>query len=364
MNTHSFDDRFIIPHMAQQLDFFGGIDLGVKLPENTYFDAPDIDLSIYDLFIVCLSGGKDSIAALLRLIDLGVDKNKIELWHHKIDEEDDPFMDWIFMESYVKKLAHHFDIPLYYSWLDGGFKGEMLKNNSFSKSHLVETPSGLIELERDKKRSRPGTRMRFPQQAADLRTRWCSSALKIDVSRRALNNQERLDGKTICFITGERREESPNRSKYNQFEPHPCDRRSGKKARQVDWWKNVLHYSESNIWALIEKYNIEPPVPYRLGWGRSSCMTCIFNSPKIWATIACYFPERAKIIAEYEKITDCTISRKQIDVISLGAGMEPFNIYDLEALKQAKESEYNLAITTNNWKLPPGAFSGENCGSS
>ncbi len=78
-------------------------------------------------------------------------------------------------------------------------------------------------------------------------TRWCSSALKIDVGRRALNDQERFDGKNICFITGERREESPNRSKYNQLEPHPCDRRSGKKARRVDWWKNVLHFTEERV---------------------------------------------------------------------------------------------------------------------
>lgn len=364
MNSgHQYDDKVVIPTLTQQLDIFAGTDLEINVPENTYFDAPEIDLSIYDLFIVCLSGGKDSIASYLRLLDLGVEKSKIELWHHKIDEENDPFMDWVFMEDYVVKFAQAFDTPIYFSWLDGGFRGEMMKNNSYSRPHFVETPEGLIKLERDLKRSKPGTRMKFPQQAASLQTRWCSSALKIDVGRRALNNQERFDGKNICFITGERREESPNRSKYNQLEPHPCDRRAGLKARRVDWWKNVIHFTEAQVWALIEKYKVTAPVPYRLGWGRSSCQTCIFNSPKIWSTIACYFPERAKMIAQYENMMNCTISRKQIDVLSLSNGVEPFDIQDMEALIQAKFKDYTLPMFTDNWKLPAGAFNTEGCGS-
>ena len=272
-------------------------------------------------------------------------------------------MDWVFMENYTKAFAQAFDTPLYFSWLEGGFLGEMLKENSYSKPHFVETPEGLIKLERDNNRSKPGTRLKFPQQAASLMTRWCSSALKIDVGRRALNNQERFDGKNICFITGERREESPNRSKYNQLEPHPCDRRSGKKARRVDWWKNVLHFTEEQVWALLEKYKVTPPVPYRLGWGRSSCMTCIFNSPKIWSTISTYYPERAQLIAGYEQKFDCTISRSKIDVVSLSNRIEPFDIQDMEALVQSKIESYYLPVFTDNWTVPPGAFNKEGCGS-
>jgi len=366
VKLHDFDDKVIVPAMAQQLEIFSNIDLNIKPvidAPGTYFEAKNIDLSIYDIFIVCLSGGKDSIAAYLRLLDMGVDRSKIELWHHKIDAEDDPFMDWVFMESYVQKFAEEFNTPLYFSWLEGGFKTEMLKKDSYSKPHFVETPDGLIKLERDIKRSKPGTRLKFPQQSGNLQVRWCSSALKIDVGRRALNNQTRFDGKNICFITGERREESPNRSKYNQLEPHPCDRRNGTKARRVDWWKNVLHFTENEVWELLEKYKITPPVPYRLGWGRSSCMTCVFNSPKIWSTINCYFPDRAKLIALYEKTNNCTISRKQIDVISLCTDIEPFDIQDMEALIQAKTTEYSLPILTDKWILPIGAFNTEGCGS-
>ena len=49
-----------------------------------------------------------------------------------------------------------------------------------------------------------GTRGIFPQTSPDLRVRWCSPALKIDVLAAAIRNQPRfLDGRTLV-ITGER----------------------------------------------------------------------------------------------------------------------------------------------------------------
>ncbi|MEG3012578.1 MAG: hypothetical protein RR845_25110, partial [Pseudomonas sp.] len=73
MNTaHKYDDQVIIPTIAGQLELLSGTDLNKELAEHVFHEAPDIDLSIYDIFIVCLSGGKDSIAAYLRLLEAGV----------------------------------------------------------------------------------------------------------------------------------------------------------------------------------------------------------------------------------------------------------------------------------------------------
>src|SRR5688572_28507003 len=67
---------------------------------------------------------------------------------------------------------------------------------------------------------KPGTRLKFPQVAADLRVRWCTAYVKIDVGDKALKNDERFkDGRTL-FVTGERAEESANRARYAIMERH------------------------------------------------------------------------------------------------------------------------------------------------
>jgi len=362
---YDFDDTTVIPALGQQLA------LGVESTSSptdglVYYSAPTVDLDAYERIIVCMSGGKDSIACLLRLIEMGVDLGKVELWHHDVDgREGSQLMDWPFMADYNRQLAAAFSVPLYFSWLEGGFEGEMLKEDSYSRPHHVETPEGLLTLERDTRRSKPGTRLRFPQLSASLQTRWCSSALKIDVGRRALNNQARFDGVGTLFITGERRQESANRARYNQLEPHSSDRRKGRKGRLVDAWRPVLHWSEEDVWAILERHGVVAPVPYRLGWSRSSCMTCIFNSPRIWATIARYFPERAQAIGEYEELFGTTIRRDRINVLDLGRQHQPLDIRDLAALEQATRADYTLPVLDKStpWALPEGAFGKEGCGS-
>nr|WP_286241275.1 phosphoadenosine phosphosulfate reductase family protein [Neptuniibacter halophilus] len=335
--------------------------------EDTFFSAPDIDISAYDRIVVCMSGGKDSVACLLHLIDLGVDMSKVELWHHDVDgREGSSLMDWPFMADYNRQLAAAFELPIYFSWLEGGFEGEMLKENSYSRPHHVETPEGIIVLERDTRRARPGTRMKFPQVGANLQTRWCSSALKIDVARRALNNQARFDGQKVLFITGERREESSNRAKYNQLEPHACDRRSGRKARHVDAWRPVLHWDEEQVWDALRRHGVIAPVPYRLGWGRSSCMKCIFNDATIWATLREHFPGSLDAIAAYEERFETTISRNRINILDVSKQARPLDIEDEEAFVQAMKHEYSLPIiqSSGDWVMPRGAFEKTGCGPS
>ena len=80
------------------------------------------DLSLYDRFIVAFSGGKDSLACLLMLLDMGVPRHAIELWHHSIDGNSEPFMDWPITASYCETVAKAIGVPLYFSWRIGGFR--------------------------------------------------------------------------------------------------------------------------------------------------------------------------------------------------------------------------------------------------
>ncbi|MEQ9971356.1 phosphohydrolase [Pectobacterium carotovorum] len=324
---HSYDDNKIIPGLRKQL-----VSSDTFAATKAYFSAPVIDLDSYDSIILCMSGGKDSIACLLHLIDLGVNLARVELWHHDVDgREGSTLMDWPFMSDYNIKLAQVFGVPLYFSWLEGGFEGEMLKDNGYSLPHHIQTPEGLLVLPRDTMRAKPGTRLKFPQLSDNLQTRWCSSALKIDVGRRALNNQSRFDGQRVLFITGERRVESTNRARYNQLEPHACDRRSGRKGRWVDAWRPVLDWSEERVWNTLQRYGVLAPVPYRLGWGRSSCMKCIFSNAVLWATLRHYFPGSIDDIMAYEEQFDTTINRKHIPVRELSVKAKPLDIDDSDA---------------------------------
>lgn len=361
---HLYDDKVIVPALRQQLELFAGSDYSAS-KSGVYYSAPEIDISNYDKAIVAISGGKDSIACLLHLIDLGFDLANIELWHHDVDgREGSSLMDWPFMADYNRKIADAFGLPLYFSWLKGGFEGEMTKRDAHSQPHMVETPDGLLELARDTTRSQPSTRMKFPQMAADLRVRWCSSALKIDVARRALNNQDRFDDARILFITGERREESANRARYNQLEPHFCDRRNGRKARHIDSWRPVLDWSEEQVWDTLRRHRVIAPVPYRLGWNRSSCMKCIFNSPEIWATLREHFPGSLDAIAAYEQQFGTTINRNRINIIDVSRKASPLRISDVVALEQALRHDYTLPVmdTANDWQLPAGAYRRHGCG--
>ncbi len=58
-------------------------------------DAPHgPDLRSYDTIILAFSGGKDSVACLLTLIEAGVPSERIELHHHDVNGQGRSFIDW------------------------------------------------------------------------------------------------------------------------------------------------------------------------------------------------------------------------------------------------------------------------------
>lgn len=203
----------------------------------------------YDHYIVFFSGGKDSIASTLKLINEGIPKDKIELWHHLVDgQEGSTFMDWPVTPAYCRAFSEAMDIPLYYSWRKGGFEAEMLKQESPTGEVCFETPNGLGVSGGGGKLL---TRMKFPQVGAITAGRWCSPKLKIDVARVAYANQPRFWGKKVLFISGERAEESPTRQKYKGFEPEKRTRRL-----YADRWRPIHAWPEQDVWAILESFSI------------------------------------------------------------------------------------------------------------
>lgn len=325
------------------------------------------DIHSYDKYIVCFSGGKDSIALHLHLLELGVDQSKIELWHHDIDGDvgrnESNFMDWRITKGYCKAYAKAFNTPIYFSWRDGGFKREMLRDNQPTGDTIFEDENhNVIRIPSRQGERYNNTRRKFPQVTADLSTRWCSAYLKIDICASAIRNQDRFKNIRTLVLTGERGEESSARGKYNILEADRSDLRNGKTPRHVDHFRPIRDWTEKEIWAIIERHNVRPHPAYEMGFGRVSCMKCIFGNANQFASAYEIDPKGTQDIADFEKEFGVTIKRKD-SVEDLIANGTPYKDITPELSKLAMSRNYDLEIIMpdGTWVLPAGAF-GESCG--
>jgi 3'-phosphoadenosine 5'-phosphosulfate sulfotransferase (PAPS reductase)/FAD synthetase len=318
-----------------------------------------LPLDQYDQIIVSYSGGKDSLAVLLMAMEIGAAKDRIELWHQHVDGEPGGrgLMDWPCTEGYVKATAKALNLPLRFQWKDGGFEGEMLRENSKTAGVYYEDVNGKVQFCPPSDRGKPATRRLFPQVSADLSVRWCSAYLKIDVAKRAINNDDRFKSAKILFLTGERREESTARSKYNEVEEHGC---SGNK-RRVDQWRCVIDWTEQDVWNIIKKHNIVPHPAYRLGWGRVSCMACIFGDRDQWASVRSIAADRFSRISAYEKEFGKTIKRDESIEEQANRGKSFVENAPDWLIKLAMTNNYpEDEVFTDDWQVPTGAY--KRCG--
>ena len=333
---------------------------------NTTEDLKTVgfDLHAYDKYIVYFSGGKDSIALFLYCLEQGIDKNKIEFFHHDIDgREGSNLMDWPITRGYCKKFADDFGVKIYFSWKKNGFEGEMLRDNSLTSPIVFEDENhNLVEI--GGKTGTPSTRQKFPQVSPDLSVRWCSAYLKIDVGASSIRNQARFQGIRTLTLSGERAEESSARSKYNVLEPDRSDNRGGKRiSRYVDRFRPIKEWSEQQVWDIIQRYKVRVHPAYYMGWGRVSCLFCIFGNANQWASAAVVSKCGADKISDYESKFGTTIKRKE-SVPELIVKGQPYEAITPELLKIARSEEYPLSVVMTDseaWVLPAGAF-GESCG--
>ncbi len=320
------------------------------------------DLSIYDRYVVLFSGGKDSVACVLRLLELGVPREAIELHHHDVDgQEGSNLMDWPITRDYCRAFARALGLKLIFSWKVGGFEREMLRQDSLTSPIAWESESGQI-LSSGGTRGKANTRQMFPQVTADLTQRWCSGYLKVDVGARVLTSEPRFtQGKTLV-LSGERAEESSARARYQVFEHDRSDNREGKRVvRHIDHWRAVHAWDEQQVWDIIQRHGINAHPAYHLGWGRTSCMKCIFGSANQWASVRLIDPQGFEEIALYEERFGKTIHR-QLSVRDLAARGTPYDM-DPAVVSLALGEHYpqeQILVDPAAWKLPQGAFGESN----
>jgi rhodanese-related sulfurtransferase len=329
-------------------------------------DAPDPrdrygspDLSSYTTFVIYCSAGKDSIACVLYLLEMGVPASAIELHHHRVDgAEGSDLFDWAVTDAYTKAFAKAFGLKLFFSWKEGGLESEMLREDALTKPAWLETPEGLIKS--GGMSGKKSTRRKFPAVTASLKTRFCSAYAKIDIGCKVITAQTRFCNSRTLVVTGERAQESASRARYLSFEPHRTDRRAGRLARHVDHWRPVHAWDEAQVWEIMERHNVRPHPAYELGFGRCSCQFCIFGSPNQWATVRQIDPVRFQRIADYEVEFAHTI-RNGMNVHQLADKGVPYPAATPERAKVALSRDYNLPIIMENWEQPAGAY-GESAG--
>lgn len=271
------------------------------------------ELEGVEKFFVAFSGGKDSVACVLHLLDIGIPRDRIELWHYMMDPPDKPFMDWPITEDYCRQFAKALGLVILFSGKVGGFEKEMMRENAPAGAVFYAT---LNEAGKPVRRVlEPAgrqlvTKLAFPPPVGNLQARWCSSALKMEVGERILHNDPRLQDGTFCVVTGIRADESVQRAKQD---PLAVERA---KKRTIWTWLAVHDWPEADVWAILERYRVNPHPAYKIGFGRVSCMTCIFGNREQWATVKAINPERFEIIADYEDFFGDMPAERRVDRVN------------------------------------------------
>jgi len=381
-----------------------------------------LPLEEYDHIIVLLSGGKDSVASLLRLLEMGVPKDKIELWHHDIDGgHPSRRMDWPVTQAYVRALSETMGIKLRTSWRMGGFFGELYRVGAslpieYEDGAAVKTcrlsPAQqrseelreeiLLGMDVHDELADLGYRMKFPAKSGDLARRWCSAYLKIIVSDTVIRNLDELaslgtarhkfpaksspqqgrycsgalkasvqDSVTsnmehirqdvkILVVSGERRGESAGRAGYNEMEIHRTNA-TAKARRLVHQWRNVISLSERDVWEMIRRHRVNPHPCYPCGWNRCSCACCIFSLPRHWAGIRELFPKEYAALCEDETRLGFTLDNsKSLDEYIAGA-VSCVDYSNEKAINQLLTGEFtvdDVFCKPGEWHFPAGAFRG------
>ena len=314
----------------------------------------DPDVASYDKIVVSFSGGKDSVACLLYLIELclsaGLDPSeRIECWHQCVDGDPHPIgqdgqpvpklylWDWPSTEDYLVKICNQLHIPLLFQWRVGGIMGGVfLRKGDPPMTVAWEDPGeGPLHPVRESAAPPPGYqvvcnsgkrwsqgvpgmkpgepranhRLKWPAIGAITQGRYCSSYVKIEPSNMALRAQARFDGLRVLVVTGERAEESANRATYKPREflekaghgKEPRAKGRLKVPRYVEAWKPVLHWCEIEVWGIIARHKITPHPAYMLGWGRLSCLTCVFASKSQFETIRSTSHHGAERFAQFQR---------------------------------------------------------------
>ena len=141
----------------------------------------------------------------------------------------------------------------------------------------------------------------------------------------------------------------------------------------------MLGWCELDVWAIIRRWGLVPHPAYTLGFGRLSCLTCLFGNQDQWASIKKLDPKRVDQFGATERALisrqkkdvgkDVKSAKKRLVTLTRGTTIpdmaragKPYE-GDWRLKGTAMSSHYNgeVKVSPSRWSLPAGAF-GEDTG--
>ncbi len=222
------------------------LDLGLELCAT---QKPDFTSDT--IFHVGVSGGKDSVGALLWMIhESGVPKSQI--------------------------VASFCDIGNDHEWTIAHVK---LISETVHPIETIRPEMDFFELALHKRRF-PSTKVRF-----------CTEHLKIFPTQDHIQSLK-LGGFKVIAISGTRAEESEDRSELSEWDYSPdlfCYH-----------WRPLIKWTVKEVYAIHEKYGVPLNPLYAIGAQRVGCWPCIMSRKSEIRIIALKFPERITEIRNAE----------------------------------------------------------------
>lgn len=233
------------------------------------------------LFVVNHSGGKDSQAMMIRLLEI-VPREQLIVVHAALGE-----VEWEGALEHAQRQAHAADVP-------------------FIVAGAVKT---FFEMVEHRFAVRPGPNSPCWPSAAN---RQCTSDLKRGPIEREVRRYAASRGiKTIVSCMGIRKQESAARSKLQAFRRNERGSVAGR-----DWyeWLPIHELTTAQVFDTIRGAGQEPHWAYAAGNERLSCVFCIMGSPRDLANGAKHRPELLAKYVEIEQRTGYTMhmSRKPL----------------------------------------------------
>ena len=252
-------------------------------PKPTHGPLPTIEGLIADgaLFVANSSGGKDSQANLIKLLEI-VPRQQILVVHACLGE-----VEWEGAQEHAKAQAEAAGLPII----------------------VAKATKSFFDMVERRYAVRPGPNSSCWPSASN---RQCTSDLKRDPIAREVRRFAKANGYSkIVTCMGIRATESCRRAKQVPFKR---DKRGSVAGRDWYEWLPIHAMSTADVFQTIRDAGQVPHWAYATGNGRLSCVFCIMGSPRDFANGARHRPELLARYRAIEQRTGYTLHQNRLPI--------------------------------------------------